>query len=431
VRETHISWVFLAGELAYKLKKPLALDFVDYSTPTRRHQMCTTEVQLNRRLAPDIYLGVRGVAETDRGVELTLEDDPRAVDFVVEMRRYDERRTLAAELGRGELRSEEIEAIGRRLARFHADVRPVEAASAPLLAVERQFERNLHDLLASVEQRAEIGRVRALERFAHAFIAGHAQTFQRRARSGRIRDVHGDLRAEHVLLDGDVRIVDCVEFDAALRELDVADDLAVLVLTSPRAAPNGSGRYSSAPTGARAETRATMPWWRSTRPIAPWFARRSHLSTDLTRKQLLRVPATQRASSAAYTAEWHARTYAELGRRAVQELSSLRGVIVDGTFRHRADRDSFADSFDGAAPVLFIECRAPRSVLRHRAGLRQRDPMHVSDADEAVVAREAGVFDPLDEVPARAHVALRTDRPVDEIVNDALALLDQRLPMPH
>jgi predicted kinase len=109
----------------------------------------------------------------------------------------------------------------------------------------------------------------------------------------------------------------------------------------------------------------------------------------------------------------------------------MGGVIVDGTFRHRADRDSFADSFGSAAPVLFIECRAPRSVLRHRAGLRQHDPMRVSDADEAVLAREAGVFEPLDEVPARAHVALRTDRPVDEIVNDALALLDQRLPMPH
>src|SRR5579862_5979142 len=79
VRETHISWVFLAGERAYKLKKPLVLDFLDYGTAERRRGMCREEVRLGRRLAPDIYLGVRGVAWTGDGVELTGEDDTRAI----------------------------------------------------------------------------------------------------------------------------------------------------------------------------------------------------------------------------------------------------------------------------------------------------------------------------------------------------------------
>ena len=229
MRETHISTVFLAGERAYKLKKPLVLDFLDYGTPARRREMCAAEVRLNRRLAPDLYVGVRGVALAGDGVELTGEDDPRAVDFVVEMRRYDEAQTVAARLERGELYRRDIVEVGRLLARFHDGATRVTPDGAPVLAAERRFDRNLHELLGDVEQRGEIERVQGLERFAHAFVTAHAQTFWERAGRGQVREGHGDLRAEHVLLDGGVRIVDCVEFDPGLRELDVADDLAFLV----------------------------------------------------------------------------------------------------------------------------------------------------------------------------------------------------------
>ena len=103
VRETHISWVFLAGERAYKLKKPLVLDFLDYGTVERRREMCREEVRLNGRLAPDLYIGVRGVALRADGAVLTDEDDHDAVEFVVAMRRYGEHNTVAALLERGEL----------------------------------------------------------------------------------------------------------------------------------------------------------------------------------------------------------------------------------------------------------------------------------------------------------------------------------------
>jgi aminoglycoside phosphotransferase family enzyme len=229
VRETHISWVFLAGELAYKLKKPLVLDFLDYGTPARRGEMCAAEVRLNRRLAPDLYLGVRGVALVGDGVELTDEDDPRAVDFLVEMHRYDEAQTLAAKLQHGVLQRRDVVKVGRVLARFHEDAPRVAPDGAPVLAAERRFERNLQELLGDVEQRGEIERVMGLERFAHAFVTAHAQTFAERASHGQVREGHGDLRAEHVLVGDRVRIVDCVEFDPGLRELDVADDLAFLV----------------------------------------------------------------------------------------------------------------------------------------------------------------------------------------------------------
>ena len=493
VRETHISWVFLAGEFAYKLKKPLVLDFLNYGTMARRREMCSEEVRLNRRLAPDVYLGVRGVALGAAGAELTDEDDPRAVEFVVEMHRYDERETIAATLERGELNCEQAAAVGRVLAGFHATARQVPAAQAPVLAAERRFERNLHELLADVEQRGEIERIQALERFAHAFIATHAATFQRRAREGRIREGHGDLRAEHVLVGDQVRVVDCVEFDRGLRELDVADDLAFLVFDlaalggerfgevlvhAYRDAGGNPGeewliafyatyralvrakvallRASQLPSASAVHARGSAEArdlialaerfaWRARLPLvivvcgapasgkshlARALAQRSgfvHLSSDVTRKRLMGLRPTQRASGLAYSSEWNARTYGELGRRAANEIAAERGAIVDATFRHLADRRSFAAEFNAAAPVVFVECMAPPGVLAERARLRAHDRERVSDADVAIVMCEQHAWEPLDEVPAGAHMALRSDRPVEQIVSDVLALLDRRL----
>ena len=160
------------------------------------------------------------------------------------MRRYDERHTLAARLERGELEREQVQAVGELLARFHADAPGVEEAEAPVLAVERRFERNLHELLASVEQRGEIGRVQALERFAHAFITGHAQMFQLRASRGHVREGHGDLRAEHVLIDGSVQIVDCVGFDRGCACWTSPTTLPSSCSTSPRMAASALARRS-------------------------------------------------------------------------------------------------------------------------------------------------------------------------------------------
>jgi predicted kinase len=151
-----------------------------------------------------------------------------------------------------------------------------------------------------------------------------------------------------------------------------------------------------------------------------------HLSSDLVRKRIAGVRSTQRAPRESYSAEWNAQTYGELGRRGRQSLKETRGAIVDATFRHLADRQAFAAAL-GAAPALFIECQAPGAVLADRATRRERDRQRVSDADAEVVMRELGSWEHLDEVPAHAHLVIRTDRPLEQVVNDLLALLDRRL----
>jgi aminoglycoside phosphotransferase family enzyme len=117
VHETHISWAFLVGDRAYKLKKSLVRPFLDYGTAQRRREMCGEEIRLNRRLAADLYLGVRAIAASADGLALAAEDDPRAVDYLVEMRRFDEQPTLAAKFDRGELKRGEVVALARVLAR--------------------------------------------------------------------------------------------------------------------------------------------------------------------------------------------------------------------------------------------------------------------------------------------------------------------------
>ena len=231
MRETHISYVFLAGELAYKLKKPLVLPFLDYGTPERRRAMCREELRLNRRLAPEIYRAVRGVSVGSDGLARLLdEDDTAAVDYVVEMRRYDERATLASAAQRGEVELPQIRAVAEAIARFHERAPAVPVDGRPAIVAERRFEENAHQLLGISERHQQLGRVLALERFAHAYAGAHRAELERRAARGRIRDVHGDLRAEHVVLAPELEIVDCVEFDSSLRALDTADDLAFLVV---------------------------------------------------------------------------------------------------------------------------------------------------------------------------------------------------------
>ena len=493
VCETHISWVFLTGDRAFKLKKPVVLDFLDYGSPPRRRAMCESEVALNRRLAPDVYLGVRGVALDDGTAELIAPDDPRAVDFLVEMRRYPERDTLASRLQRGELRTDEVVAVARTLASFHARARRAGVPGRPPLAVERRFERNLHELLGGIEGRGEIGRVLALERFAHGFVSDHAQELSRRAATGAVRDGHGDLRAEHVVVGDRVQIVDCIEFDPALRELDVADDLAFLVFDL---AARGGERFGRALVAAyraaggdagpdaliafyaayRALVRAKVALvrasqlepggaehghesavardliavaerfaWRARRPVvivvcgvpasgkshlASALAEQSglpHLSSDVTRKALAGVGAGERLPGASYDAGWNARTYRELGERARAAAGGRGGAVVDATFRRRTDRDAFAMAFGDCGPQLFVECRAPAAVLAARAAEREHDPDRVSDAGPAVVAEQRDRWEPLDEVPADAHLIVRTDRPLARVIGDVLGALDERL----
>ena len=236
LRETHTSWVFLAGELAYKVKKPVRFPFLDYGTAERRREMCGEEVRLNRRLAPQIYLRVLGVARSGERYLLVPEDDPDAVEYTVEMRRVEERRSLAALADAGALDRRHAIAVADLLARFHADARAAAPERTGVDAVAAPITDNVAELADAGDGLLGRRQLDAAREFTHRFIAARRAQLEARGRGGRVRDCHGDLRAEHVIVPeaDEVYVYDCVEFNAALREIDVGADLAFLVMDLAR-----------------------------------------------------------------------------------------------------------------------------------------------------------------------------------------------------
>ncbi len=236
LRETHISWVFLAGDLAYKVKKPVVLPFLDYGTLPRRREMCREEVRLNLRLAPQIYLGVVGIARSEGRYSLTSDDDPAAIEYAVAMRRVAEDRSLAALAASGALEPPQVEAVASRIARFHAEAPVVPAGFREVDTLVATLEENLTTLREAGAGILGGDRLNAAERFTRSFLAARREEVEARARAGLVRECHGDLRAEHVIVPAhdELYVYDCVEFNAALRQIDVAADIAFLVMDLTR-----------------------------------------------------------------------------------------------------------------------------------------------------------------------------------------------------
>lgn len=484
LRETHISRVLLTETRAYKLKKQVRLPFLDYSSLERRHEFCREEVRLNRRLAPDVYRGVRALVRTPRGVRMVPDGAADALEYVVEMRRYDENSTLSRRLAAGTAGEAEVRAVGHRLAAFHARAARPKSPERAIPALEAMLGENFATLRGLDADPAVVDDG---ARLADAVLAGRREELVRRARAGLVRDGHGDLRAEHVVLERGIEIVDCVEFDPALRQIDVGLDLAFLVMdlrrcddhlaaillssyrdaggdpgddtlvdffTAQRAfirakvALVRAGQVSGADANRRrADADALLALaqrlcWRvrlgrcavicgvaasGKSTLAAALAERtggSVIASDAVRKTLVGVAPTERAPTWAYDRATSRRTYEVVGRLARERLAEEQDVIVDGTFRFRADREAFALSFAAAATPVWIECRAPVGVLAERAYTRARDPGTVSDAGAAIAVRQAGEWEALDDV---APIVVHTDHGVAAAVTAVREGLDARL----
>jgi aminoglycoside phosphotransferase family enzyme/predicted kinase len=484
VVETHISWVFLAGDRAYKVRKPVVMPFLDYSTLARRKNMAEEELRLGRRLAPELYLGVRPLFSTGSGLALDGRGDP--VEYAVEMRRFSPDQTLDSGLTQGQVDGKLMRSLGARVANFHAAA-PVRSGWGPE-AVATAVDDNFATLL-EVEAGPDLARqLHAGHRFAGSFLDHGREIFAARARTS-VREGHGDLRAEHVVIGEQIEIFDPVEFDPALREIDVSADLAFLVMDLERhgrpdlaaellsayreeGGDPGDDRLVYFYATYRAWVRAKVAWlrarqhgldatdlaevarlaelggllaWRARCPLAlvvcgpgasgkTYLARQlsratglAHLNSDVVRKALLGLSPEQPAPLEAYEDEWNHRTYGELGRRAAAELEAGGGVVVDATFRHRADREAFASAYGSPSAPVFVECRTPAAVIAARAKERTGERDQSSDADVSIALRQQETFEALDEVPPARHVALRTDRPVMAVIDELEAIFDERV----
>jgi aminoglycoside phosphotransferase family enzyme len=239
--ETHMSWVFLTDRHAYKLKKPVRWDSLDFSTPALRKRDCDEELRLNRRLAPDVYLAVVPLTR-EPGGRLALGGAGEPVDWLVQMRRLPADRMLDHMIATGVDR-DDVRPAALTLARFFAGARAVESSGAAYRRRLAEGTRDDEHELCRRELALPAERVRALAAAQLAFLDTHAALFDRRVRDGRIVEGHGDLRPEHICLVEPPAIIDCLEFSAALRVLDPADELAFLALECERLGRPVVGRW--------------------------------------------------------------------------------------------------------------------------------------------------------------------------------------------
>jgi uncharacterized protein len=233
--ETHISWVFLAGNRVVKLKRPVAFPFVDHTRLSSRHQSCLDEVRLNRRLTDGVYLDVVPIVQTPDGCRVGGEGTP--VEWATLMRRLPADRMLDALLASGAAPADLAERLAARLIPFHRDIAPSCGRSPETaVAATRIVTDNLDELAPFAG--APVGTIQLglVVDAMRQFVSERDEVLRARAADGWIREGHGDLRAEHVCLepDGTDQIFDCVEFNREVRCADVASDLAFLLMDLSR-----------------------------------------------------------------------------------------------------------------------------------------------------------------------------------------------------
>jgi len=232
-KETRLSWVFLTDTQAWKLKKPVRYDYLDFSAPAARRRNCEEEVRLNRSLAPDVYLGVASLTLDAQG-EMGLAGKGEPIDWLVRMRRLPADRMLDRAIADRTVNAAETLKVGALLSRFYKQAPPVEMTpaeyrrrlSADALANQRELAKPEYGLPADL--------LESIIRTQLSYLKQEPGSFDDRIREGRIIEAHGDLRPEHICLENEPVIIDRLEFNRDFRVLDAASDLAFLALECER-----------------------------------------------------------------------------------------------------------------------------------------------------------------------------------------------------
>jgi aminoglycoside phosphotransferase family enzyme len=231
-RETHMSWVFMNGARVYKLKKPVRFSYLDFSTLARRRTACLAEASLNRRLAPDVYLGVVPLTESASGY--AIGGAGAVADWLVVMRRLNENETLEAVLRNGSAHQADAARLAAVLARFYSH------ASRVLVAPET-YPASLHeaavlDWQVLLDRRFDLphGKISRIASVQRQFLEASTPMLIDRVSRRHIVDGHGDLRPEHIWLTPPHPIIDCLEFNSRLRASDALDEIAFLHLECER-----------------------------------------------------------------------------------------------------------------------------------------------------------------------------------------------------
>ncbi|UTA48265.1 AAA family ATPase [Simiduia sp. 21SJ11W-1] len=230
--ETHISWVILTGEYAYKIKKPLDLGFLDFSSLAKRRGFCEEEIRLNQRFAPEIYLGLVAVTGTEAAPSLA-QAGAHPLDYAVKMRQFDQDQLLDAIYQRGELNNALIRAIGQQLADTYAGLPALFPEDGPGTpgTLKAAIDQNFEQIGAYPLPDAERAQLNALAEATCNACERLEGKMNQRLRDGFVKDLHGDLHLGNIaLVNGKIRFFDCIEFNPGFRIMDTVAEIAFITM---------------------------------------------------------------------------------------------------------------------------------------------------------------------------------------------------------
>ena len=238
-----MSFIFLTGEYVYKIKKPVNLGYLDYTTLEKRHFFCHQELELNRRLCPDAYLAVVPIVE-EKG-ELRIEGQGKAIEYAVKMKQLPQDRMMDVLLPRGQVTLEMVARVAEKLMSFHqkAETNQKIAAFGRLDVIRHNCDENFAQTEKYIGTSITAEEYQHIKNYTNHFIDSNASLFDKRVREGRIRDCHGDLHAAHVCFTDDICIYDCIEFNDRFRYSDVASEIAFLAMDLDRYQQAGLSRH--------------------------------------------------------------------------------------------------------------------------------------------------------------------------------------------
>ncbi len=229
--QTHISYVFIAGNFVYKVKKHLQFDFLDFTTLKKRKFYCEEELRLNKRLASDTYLDVVAISEDAQG-NLTLGEEIKIIDYAVRMKKLPADRMLKTLLFRGLADENIIDKVAGKIASFHQEARTGSHIDemGKITNIRHNHEENFAEVLKYINVTIPEYQYKFIQEYVNKFLAEKETLFEKRVADHKIRDCHGDLHLDHICINSEITIFDCIEFNERFRLGDVAQDVAFLTM---------------------------------------------------------------------------------------------------------------------------------------------------------------------------------------------------------
>jgi aminoglycoside phosphotransferase family enzyme len=465
--ETHISHLLLLGEFAYKIKKPVNLGFLDFSSLEKRRYCCEEELRLNRRQAPTLYLAVVPIYGTAESPSLV--DEGPVLEYAVKMRRFDQENLLNHQLPQ----KQEILQLADQVARFHLQAPKADQASGfgTLESVYQPMEENFQLIRQQHHPLLQHERLEPLQSWSEEFMRTTEELLQERRESGHIRECHGDLHLGNITrYESHLVPFDGIEFNPGLRWIDTLSDLAFLLMDLQDHKRDGqadlllnryletTGDYAGLPLLRfyllyRAMVRAKVSAIRFTQPdleaeesnavldeyrsylslaesmvrhtpgvllithgvsgsgksyISEWFSEQLmaiRIRSDVERKRLFPDNTPDR-----YTVKATATTYAHLLGMAKRLLGASFSVVVDAAFLKQSQRQMFVElARELSTPLLILDCNAPDELLKARVGKRHRDSNDPSEADLQVLSKQQTEEDALSDDEKRLSLLIQSE----------------------